>query len=49
MIDTLDLFPFKEMIKNKVSSIMVGHLNVPSLDSSKRSISSVSKVIVTGY
>ena len=48
MIDTLDLFPFKEMIKNKVSSIMVGHLNVPSLDSSKRSISSVSKVIVTG-
>ncbi|MGD0711999.1 MAG: glycoside hydrolase family 3 N-terminal domain-containing protein [Bacteroidales bacterium] len=48
MIDTLDLFPFKEMIKNNVSSIMVGHLNVPSLDSSKKSISSVSKVIVTG-
>jgi beta-glucosidase-like glycosyl hydrolase/CubicO group peptidase (beta-lactamase class C family) len=47
-IDTLDLFPFKKLIENDVSSIMVAHLNVPSLDSTKKSISSLSKVIVTG-
>ncbi|MFA4850927.1 MAG: glycoside hydrolase family 3 N-terminal domain-containing protein [Bacteroidales bacterium] len=48
MIDTLDLFPFKKLIENDVSSVMVAHLNVPSLDSAKKSISSLSKVIVTG-
>ena len=47
MIDTLDLYPFKEMIKNDVSSVMVAHLNIPSLDTSKNSISSLSKIIVT--
>jgi len=47
MIDTLDLFPFKEMIKNDISSVMVAHLNIPSLDTSKNSISSLSKTIVT--
>ncbi len=46
-IDTLDLFPFKNMIENNISSIMVAHLNIPSLDSSKNSISSLSKPIIT--
>ena len=47
MIDTLDLYPFKEMIKNDISSVMVAHLNIPSLDTAKNSISSLSKTIVT--
>lgn len=46
-IDTLDLFPFKKLISKKVASVMVGHLNVPALDTSKGSISSLSKPIVT--
>lgn len=46
-IDTLDLFPFRELIKNNVASIMVAHLNVPSLDTSAKSISSLSKPIIT--
>jgi beta-N-acetylhexosaminidase len=46
MIDTLDLFPFKKLISEDVSLVMVGHLNVPSLDSSKKSISSLSKPII---
>jgi len=46
-IDTLDLFPFRELIKNKVASIMVAHLNVPSLDTAAKSISSLSKPIIT--
>ncbi|MFH0865788.1 MAG: glycoside hydrolase family 3 N-terminal domain-containing protein [Bacteroidota bacterium] len=47
MIDTLDLYPFKKLISGNVSSVMVGHLNVPSLDSSKNSISSLSEPIIT--
>lgn len=47
-IDTLDLFPFKSLIAENVSSVMVGHLNIPSLDSSKKSISSLSKPIISG-
>ena len=46
-IDTLDLYPFKELIANNVSSIMVGHLNVPALDTAKGSISSLSKPVIT--
>ena len=46
-IDTLDLFPFREMIKNNVSSVMVAHLNVPALDTAKKSVSSLSRNIVT--
>jgi beta-N-acetylhexosaminidase len=47
-IDTLDLYPFREMIRNDVSAVMVAHLNVPALDTTKNSISSLSKTIVTG-
>jgi len=46
-IDTLDLFPFRELIRNNVASVMVAHLNVPSLDTSAKSISSLSKPIIT--
>jgi beta-N-acetylhexosaminidase len=47
MIDTLDLYPFRVLIQNDISSVMVAHLNVPSLDTAKNSVSSLSKVIVT--
>lgn len=47
-IDTLDLYPFKKIISDGVKSIMIGHLNIPALDSSKKSISSLSYPIVTG-
>ncbi len=47
MIDTLDLFPFRELIKNNVSAVMVAHLNVPALDTAAKSVSSLSKPIVT--
>ena len=32
-LDSLELYPFKRMIAEDVSSIMIGHLNVPALDS----------------
>ncbi|NTW33632.1 MAG: hypothetical protein HGB12_13605, partial [Bacteroidetes bacterium] len=47
VIDSLDLYPFNELIKNNVSSVMVAHLNVPALDPSGMSISSLSKTIIT--
>ena len=46
-LDTLELYPFKKLIHNGLGGIMVAHLNVPSLDSSENSISSLSIPIVT--
>jgi beta-N-acetylhexosaminidase len=34
-IDNLELFPFKQQIKNNVGCIMTAHLSVPAIDSSK--------------
>ena len=47
-IDTLDLYPFKELMKNGLGSVMVAHLNIPSLDTTKNSASTLSKKVVTG-
>jgi beta-N-acetylhexosaminidase len=47
-IDSLELYPFKELIKNGLGSMMVAHLYIPSLDSSKNTASTLSKPIVTG-
>ena len=47
-IDTLDLYPFKQLINNGLSSIMVAHLFVPSLDSAKNAASSLSYPVITG-
>ncbi len=44
-IDSLDLFPFKMLIKNGVWSVMVAHLNIPALDTSPYP-SSVSPLVV---
>ncbi len=46
-LDSIELYPYKLMIKAGVSSIMVGHLNVPVLDDRKNHPSSISKPIIT--
>ena len=43
-----ELYPFMELIKNGVDSVMVGHLSVPSLMNGKFGSSSISKEIITG-
>ena len=43
-----ELFPFKELIKENVDSIMVGHLSVPSLARGQSISSSISKDIING-
>jgi beta-N-acetylhexosaminidase len=47
-LDSLELFPFKKLIAQGLQSIMVAHLNIPSLDSTKNMPSTLSKNIVDG-
>ncbi len=48
VIDTLDLYPFKELIREGLGSMMVAHLYIPALDTIKNTASTLSKIIVTG-
>lgn len=45
-LDSLDLYPFRELIKNGVEGIMVAHLNIPVLDATKDIPSSLSALVI---
>ncbi len=47
-LDTLEMYPFKELIKNGASGVMVAHMNIPALDASTNLPSTLSKPIVSG-
>ncbi len=46
-INEVELYPYKELIPNGLSSIMVAHLNVPALESKDGRPASLSKNIIT--
>ena len=46
-LDTVELYPFKELIKDNIPAIMIGHLAIPALETQKNLPSSLSKNIVT--
>ncbi|AXT63611.1 beta-N-acetylglucosaminidase [Aquimarina sp. AD10] len=46
-IDSIELYPYKQLIKEGLSSVMVAHLNIPSLESRVGYPSSISKGVVT--
>ncbi len=46
-LDSVELFPYKALINKGLSSVMVAHLNVPSLEPRLGYPSSLSKTIVT--
>jgi len=46
-IDSVELYPYKQLIKEGLASVMVAHLNVPSLESKEGFPSSLSKHIIT--
>ncbi|WP_375241886.1 glycoside hydrolase family 3 N-terminal domain-containing protein [Lacinutrix sp.] len=46
-IDSVELYPYKALIKEGLSSVMVAHLNIPSLEPKQDYPSSISKNIVT--
>jgi beta-N-acetylhexosaminidase len=47
-LDTLELYPFKELFANGVGSTMVGHLSIPDIDSTPHIATSISRNNVTG-
>jgi len=46
-LDSLELYPFKELINNGVLGVMVGHLFVPAIDTTNNTASSISYKAVT--
>lgn len=47
-LDSLEFYPFKELIKEGASGIMVAHMNIPILDNTPNLPSTLSRPIVTG-
>jgi beta-glucosidase-like glycosyl hydrolase/CubicO group peptidase (beta-lactamase class C family) len=46
-LDSLELYPFKEMIKAGVGSVMIAHLSVPAIDTTRNKATSLSYNNVT--
>ncbi|MDP4207840.1 MAG: glycoside hydrolase family 3 N-terminal domain-containing protein [Bacteroidota bacterium] len=44
-LDSLELYPFRQLFENKVRGVMVGHLQVPAIDSTNIASSLSGKVI----
>ncbi|MBF9254262.1 glycoside hydrolase family 3 C-terminal domain-containing protein [Pontibacter sp. 172403-2] len=47
-LDSLELYPFKELIAEGVGGIMVAHMHIPQLDSAEHLPASLSRPIITG-
>ncbi len=47
-LDSLEMYPFKEAIKAEISGIMIAHMSIPALDTTKNVPSTLSKPVVTG-
>ena len=46
-LDSLELYPFRELVRNGLGSMMVAHLFIPSLDSTKNTATTLSSKVVT--
>ncbi|WP_395625884.1 glycoside hydrolase family 3 protein [Daejeonella sp.] len=46
-LDSIELYPFKELIKEGASGMMVAHMNIPALDNTPNLPSTLSKPIIT--
>ncbi len=47
-LDSLELYPFKELINKGATGVMVAHMNIPVLDNTKNLPSTLSRPIITG-
>ena len=45
-LDSLELFPFRELIFNGLSGVMTAHLSIPALDSREEIPSSLSEIVI---
>lgn len=46
-LDSVELYPFSELIKNGLSGVMIAHLSIPALDGTPNLPSTLSKPVVT--
>lgn len=46
-LDSIELYPYKQLFKTNLSSVMIAHLNVPSLEPEKGMPTSISYKVVT--
>ena len=46
-LDEMELYPYRYLIQENPDMVMVGHLNIPALDSTTQSVSSLSYTIVS--
>ncbi|WP_161889354.1 glycoside hydrolase family 3 N-terminal domain-containing protein [Pontibacter russatus] len=46
-LDTLELYPFRHLMKQGLGGVMIAHLNIPSLDTTTNLPSSLSKPVIT--
>ncbi len=46
-LDDVELYPFKELIKDSVAAVMVAHLHIPALDNSQNKPTTLSDQVVT--
>ena len=47
-LDSLEMYPFRELIKEGASGVMIAHMNIPALDTTLNIPSTLSKPMVTG-
>ncbi len=47
-LDSLEMYPFKELVKKGAAGVMIAHMNIPALDATPNMPSTLSKPIVTG-
>lgn len=47
-IDSTELYPFDYLIQRGLKGMMIAHLKIPAMDTAAKSISSLSKPIITG-
>ena len=46
-LDSLEMYPFRELVKQGASGVMIAHMNIPALDNTPKLPSTLSKKIVT--
>nr|WP_199075631.1 glycoside hydrolase family 3 protein [Pedobacter sp. ASV19] len=47
-LDSLEIYPFRELIRQNASGVMIAHMNIPALDNTPHMPSTLSRPIVTG-
>jgi beta-N-acetylhexosaminidase len=46
-LDSIELYPFRELIKKNISGMMVAHLNIPAIDPKPNTASTLSPKVIT--